>query len=109
MRLKLRTGESTGKVAMNNANATDKGVEWSYDELRLPVQHRYMSPVVIEFRSRGVWNKAEAHAVVWLPTVIENETLEFKLLIYKSDNARRLTQNFIMELAEGKYLKVDSI
>lgn len=109
MRLKLRTGGSTGKVARSKAKATDNGVEWPCDGLRLPVRHRYMSPVVIEFHSRGVRNKADAHAILWLPTIVDNETLEFKLPIYKSDNYRRLTQNFIEEPEKEKDVKVERV
>lgn len=109
MRLKLRTGGSTGKVARTKAKATDNGVEWPCDGLRLPVQHRYMSPVVIEFHSRGVRNKADMCAIVWLPTIVDNENLAFKLPIYKSDNSRRLTQNVIMNPEEEKDLKVETV
>src|SRR5204862_2739872 len=109
MRLKLRTGGSTGKVARNKAKATETGVEWLCDGLRLPVQHRYMSPVVIEFHSPSVRNKADAHAILWLPTIVDNENLEFKLPIYKSDNALRLTQNYILNPEEEKYLNVERV
>ena len=109
MRLKLRTGGSTAKVGRSKAKATDNGVEWPCDGLRLPVRYRYMSPVVVEFHSRGVRNKAAAHAVLWLPTIVDNETLEFKLPIYKSDNFRRLTQNFIEEPEKEKDVKVERV
>jgi hypothetical protein len=109
MKLKLRTGGSTGKVARSKANSTDKGVEWPCTGLRLPVQHRYMAPVVVEFHSRGIRNKADAVALVWLPTVVDNETLDFKLPIYKADNYRRLTQNFIEDPQAEKDLKVEIV
>ena len=109
MRLKLRTGGSTGKVSRSKAKATDNGVEWPCDGLRLPVRHRYMSPVVIEFHSRGMRNKADAHAILWLPTIVDNETLDFKLPIYKSDNIRRLTQNFIEEPEKEKDVNVEGV
>jgi hypothetical protein len=109
MKLKLRTGGSTGKVGRSKAKATDNGVEWPCKNLCLPVRHRYMSPVVIEFHSRGVRDKADAHAVVWLPTVVDNDTLDFKLPIYKSDNAQRLTQNFIVDPEREEGLKVERL
>jgi len=68
-----------------------------------------MSPVVVEFHSRGVRNKADAHAVLWLPTIVDNETLEFKLPIYKTDDFRRLTQNFIEEPEKEKDVKVERV
>ncbi len=107
MKLKLRTGGSTGKVSRSKAKATDNGVEWRCTGLRLPVKHRYMSPVVIEFHSRGIRNKADAHSIVWLPTVVDNEILDFKLPIYKSDNPQRLTQNFILNPEKEEGLKVE--
>jgi len=109
MRLKLRTGGSTGKVARSKAKATDKGVEWPCGDLRLPVAHRYMAPVAIEFHSRGVRNKADAHAILWLPTVVDNETLDFKLPIYKSGNFKRLAQNVIPEPEKEKDVKVERV
>lgn len=109
MRLKLRTGGSTAKVARSKAKATEKGVEWPSTDLRLPVRYRYMSPVVIEFHSRGVRNKADAHAVLWLPTIVDNDTIDFKLPIYKSDNPTRLTQNFIDNPEEEGGVKVERV
>ena len=64
------------------AKATDNGVEWQCDRLRLPVRRRYMSRVVIEFRSRGARNKADTRAILLLPNIVDNETLNFKLPIY---------------------------
>lgn len=109
MKLKLRTGGSTGKVGRSKAKATENGVEWTCPGLRLPVKHRYMSPVVIEFHSRGVRSKPDAHAIVWLSTVVDNDILDFKLPIYKSDNPRRLTQNFILDPEKEKDLKVERV
>ena len=109
MRLKLRTGGSTGKVERSKATVTDKVVEWPCNNLRLPVRHRYMSPVIIEFHSRGVRNKADAHAIFWLSTIIDNETLDFKLPIYKTDNFQRLTQNFVEEPEKERDVQVERI
>jgi hypothetical protein len=109
MKLKLRTGGSTGKVGRSKAKATDNGVEWPSKNLRLPVRHRYMSPVVIEFHSRGIRDKADAHAIVWLPTVVDNEILDFKLPIYKSDNYRRLTHNFILDPESEEDVKAEKV
>jgi hypothetical protein len=109
MRLKLRTGGSTGKIARSKAKASEHGVEWPAEGLRLPVRHRYMAPVVIEFHARGIKNKAAAHAIIWLPTIVDNETQNFKLPIYKSDNPRRLTQNFIKDPLQEHDLKCEII
>jgi hypothetical protein len=109
MKLKLRTGGSTAKVPRSKAKGNEEGVEWPSIGLRLPVRYRYMSPVVIEFHLRGVRNKADAHAIVWLPTVIDNETLDFKLPIYKSDNSQRLTQNFIENPEQEEGVTVEKL
>jgi hypothetical protein len=95
MRLKLRTGGSTAKVARSKAKVEKDEVEWPCETIKMPVKHRYMSPVVIEFHSRGLRNKPAAYSILWLPTIVDNETLEFKLPIYKADDYKRLTQNVI--------------
>ena len=108
MRLNLRTGGSTARVARSKAKAVDGGVEWPCDDLRLPVRHRYMSPVVIEFHTRAV-RKAVAHSIIWLATLIDNETATFKLPIYKSDNINRLTQNYIENPENEPEVKVERV
>lgn len=109
MRLKLRTGGSTAKVARSKATVEKDEVGWPCESLRMPVKHRYMSPVVIEFHSRGLRNKPAAYSILWLPTIVDNETLEFKLPIYKADDYKRLAQNVIPSPEKEKDVKAEVV
>jgi len=109
MKLKFRAGGSTAKIPRSKENSTEKGVEWPSIGLRLPVRYRYMSPVVIEFQSRGVRSKPDAYAIVWLPTIIDNETVDFTLPIYRSDNTQQLTQNFIEHPEGEERIKIERL
>jgi len=109
MKLKLRTGGSTGQIGRSKAKAIKDGVEWPCIGLRLPVRNRYMSPVVFEFRSRGVKNNAGTYALVWLPTIVDNETIDFKLPIYKAENYKRIIQNFIHDPTQETDLNAKKI
>ena len=109
MRLKLRTSGSTAKVGRSKAKVTEDGVEWLCKGLRMPIKHRYMSPVVIEFHTRGLANKAAAYSILWLPSIVDNETLQFNLPIYKADNYKRLTQNYIVNPETDKDVKAERV
>lgn len=107
-KIKLRTGGSTGAIPRENAvKAADGLIEWSLEKgskrniirrIRLPVKHRYMSPITFDFynsphspTSRG----PDAHATLWLDTLVDNEPTPVRIPIFKTSNARRFTQNRI--------------
>jgi hypothetical protein len=101
-RIKMRTGGSTGKVSKDLASQESDGVMWDLskvqkeDDVRLPVKHRYRSPVVFEFHVAGK-RKADAYAVLWLHHLIDNEDTPFNIPIWQTKAAARLTQNYITE------------
>lgn len=108
-KIKLRTGGSTGVIPRENAEKTADGlVEWSLEKrsgkqsgvhrIRLPVKHRYMSPITFDFydSSRNPTSRGpDAHATLWLDTVVDNEATSIRIPIFKTSNAQRFTQNRI--------------
>jgi hypothetical protein len=105
VKIKLRTGGSTGKVDRSECAKLPEGdgVYWNIaktDEgdttVKLPVKYRYRSPAVMEFhlpRQR----KAEAVAMIWLQHLTDDEVTDINVPIWRSSNLERLTQNYITE------------
>lgn len=106
-KIKLRTGGSTGLIPRKNGAKTAEGtIEWSLERgkkdkqrrVRLPVKHRYMSPITFDFydsshspTSRG----PNAHATLWLDKLVDNESTPIMIPIYRTSNPQRFTQNHI--------------
>jgi hypothetical protein len=101
-KLKMRTGGSVGKLPRTQCHKTDNGLEWEVqhnekkDPIRLPVKYRYRSPIVFEFHLSGK-RKADAHAVLWLQHLIDNESTEVDIPIWRTSSPARLTQNYITD------------
>lgn len=102
-KLKLRTGGSTGKIPRTHCHSseTGDGVYWdvsleNHHHVRLPVRHRYRSPVIFEFHVTGK-RGAAAYASVWLQNLIDNEETPIDVPIWKTKNGDRLVQNYITE------------
>jgi hypothetical protein len=101
-KLKLRTGGSTGKVTrhkchMDGSDAVfDTSDETFRDSLRMPVKHRYRSPIVFEFHTQGK-RGAVAYAVYWLQHLVDNEETDIDIPIWTTKMGARLTQNYITE------------
>jgi hypothetical protein len=101
-KIKMRTGGSTGKVPRWKAHTEGNDViydtsdETFRDTLRLPVKHRYRSPVVFEFHTKGK-RGAAAYAVLWLQHLVDNESTEIDIPIWTTKSGARLTQNYITE------------
>lgn len=101
-KIKLRTGGSVGKISRKSCKLEGSDVVYdtsdeSYrDSLRLPVKHRYRSPVVFEFHSQGK-RGATAYAILWLQHLVDNEETDIDLPIWTTKFGPRLTQNYITE------------
>ncbi|KAJ6205890.1 hypothetical protein PSV09DRAFT_1216830, partial [Bipolaris maydis] len=103
-KLRMRTGGSTGKINRTAAHKLEEGdgYYWDLEEenrkhaVRLPVKHRYRSPVVFEFHIAN-HRKPDAYAVVWLQHFIDNEDVDINIPIWKTSAPARLTQNYITE------------
>lgn len=108
-KIRLRTGGSVAKVSAKGGTSTEQNFRWSIHNgdvrLRLPVKHRYMSPLVLEFPTTGRGglplptksHKAQkkAYGVFWLNNLVDHEPKHIKLPIWLTDNPARLTQNYI--------------
>lgn len=101
-KIKLRTGGSTGKInrhicsMQGNDAVFDLSDESFRDSLRMPVKHRYRSPVVFEFRNPGK-RAVAAYAVLWLQHLVDNENTDIDIPIWTTKSGARLTQNYITE------------
>lgn len=101
-KIKLRTGGSSGKVPRHvcHANGSDTYFDLSHkglkNSIRLPVKHRYRSPVVFEFYTKGKHSPA-GYAVLWLQHLVDNEDTPIDLPIWSTKKGARLTQNYITE------------
>ncbi|KAF8421574.1 hypothetical protein EV426DRAFT_718555 [Tirmania nivea] len=108
-KIRMRTGGSAVKVGAKGATTTEQNLKWSIHNgntrLRLPVKHRYMSPLVIEFpttsggghlfSTKSHKAKRKAYGVLWLDNLVDHEPKLIRLPIYLTDNPARLTQNYI--------------
>ncbi|KAJ5138751.1 uncharacterized protein N7515_003599 [Penicillium bovifimosum] len=101
-KIRLRTGGSTGKLTRHHCQLQgDDAVYDTSDEsfresLRMPVKHRYRSPVVFEFHTQGK-RGAAAYATLWLQHLVDNEETDIDIPIWTTKMGTRLTQNYITE------------
>lgn len=116
-KLKLRTGGSTGKIPAKNCSSTDSGgVEWNVivgskgkKKLRLPVRHRYMSPVTIDVWTSSSSRKPAGQAMLWLDTLTDNEVKTVTIPVWRSKDAQRLTQNYIVKPEDDTSLELEEL
>ncbi|RMZ84994.1 hypothetical protein DV738_g320, partial [Chaetothyriales sp. CBS 135597] len=101
--IKLRTGGSGGKIRRQQCSKTHEGDGVSWDlsaphhlPVRLPVKHRYRSPVIFEFHVPGK-RGAAAYASIWLQHFVDNEITPIDIPIWTTKNGTRLAQNYITE------------
>lgn len=101
-KIRLRTGGSTGKISRHacqlegNDVICDTSDETFRDSLRMPVKHRYRSPIVFEFHQQGK-RGAAAYAVLWLQQLVDNENTDIDIPIWTTKAGARLTQNYVTE------------
>ncbi|EAW10548.1 C2 domain protein [Aspergillus clavatus NRRL 1] len=101
-KIRLRTGGSSGKIPRRlchvegNSSYFDLSDESFRRSIRLPVKHRYRSPVVFELHTQGK-HSAAGYAILWLQHLVDNEDTVIDLPIWSTKNGERLTQNYITE------------
>ncbi|KJZ78801.1 hypothetical protein HIM_01574 [Hirsutella minnesotensis 3608] len=102
MKLRLRTGGSSANVKKNLSSQEGDGLKFDISggengkRMRLPVRHRYRSPIFIEFYESGRLS-ADAYAALWLLELTDGEVKDFDVPIFRCDNDIRLAQNYITQ------------
>lgn len=100
MKVRLRTGGSSASIDKKHSSQVNGGMAFNIGEdgagkVRLPVRHRYSSPIFIEFYSGR--RHADAFASLWLQELVDGETCDFDLPVWKCNNSTRLSQNYITQ------------
>lgn len=101
VRLRLRTGGSSANIKKNASVREGDGIKFDLSQenggqLRLPVRHRYSSPIFFEFYPSGK-RSPDGFAALWLLELVDGEEREFDLPVWKCNNALRLSQNYITQ------------
>ncbi|KAH6983192.1 hypothetical protein BKA56DRAFT_583217 [Ilyonectria sp. MPI-CAGE-AT-0026] len=102
VRLRLRTGGSSANIKKNASVREGDGIKFDISghedggQLRLPVRHRYSSPIFFEFYPSGK-RSPDAFAALWLLELVDGEEREFDIPVWKCNNALRLSQNYITQ------------
>ncbi|GAO18451.1 hypothetical protein UVI_02042350 [Ustilaginoidea virens] len=102
IKLKLRTGGSSASVRRQSCTQEGDGLKINIADgeggrkLRLPVRHRYSSPIFFEFRLAGK-RHADAYASLWLLELVDGDEKDFDLPIFRCHNGLRLAQNYITQ------------
>lgn len=101
-KLRLRTGGSSATVRRAQMTKTDDGIKFNIadteeeSKIRLPVRHRYRSPIFMEFYPAGK-RRPDAFAALWLLELVDGEEKEFDIPLFKTDNSVRLSQSYITQ------------
>lgn len=101
-KLRMRTGGSSASIKRNMMTKEEDGVsfnvsgEGSSTRIRLPVRHRYRSPIFFELHPSGK-RGANAFAALWLLELVDGEEKEFDIPLYTCNNSLRLSQSYITE------------
>ena len=101
-KLRFRTGGSSASVKKTSSTKEEDGLKFDVsgkegnEKIRLPVRHRYSSPIFIEFYPSGK-RHADAYASLWLQELVDGEEHDFDLPVWKCNNSTRLSQNYITE------------
>ncbi|QUC15769.1 uncharacterized protein UV8b_00010 [Ustilaginoidea virens] len=113
-KLTLRTGGS--RRVVKGGERSEGGYSWTLDKKQslLPVHYRYMSPLVLEFAGitevapgplSKMANKNKHYAIIWLSSVIDDQTQQFTLPVFKTNNPTRLLQNAVSESDDAMKLE----
>jgi hypothetical protein len=102
VKLRLRTGGSSASIKPSASSQSGDGMkiivgaQEGSGNLRLPVRHRYRSPIFMEFYPSGKRNP-DAFAALWLLELVDGEAKDFDIPIWRCRNRLRLSQNYITE------------
>ncbi|KAI9155381.1 hypothetical protein HJFPF1_07963 [Paramyrothecium foliicola] len=99
-KIRFRTGGSS--ATLKKAVSAKEGDGMTFDisgqegheRIRLPVRHRYSSPIFMEFYPAGKRNP-DAYAALWLLELVDGDEKDFDIPIWRCDNSLRLSQNYV--------------
>lgn len=101
-KIRFRTGGSSASLKKQASTKEEDGMKFDIsgnggsDKIRLPVRHRYSSPIFMEFYPGGK-RHPDAFAALWLQELVDGEEKDFDLPVWKCNNSLRLSQNYITE------------
>ncbi|KAF4981572.1 hypothetical protein FZEAL_2638 [Fusarium zealandicum] len=101
-KIRFRTGGSSASIKKQASSREGDGFKFDIsgengtERIRLPVRHRYSSPIFIEFTLSGK-RSPDAYASLWLLELVDGEVKDFDVPIWKCNNSMRLSQNYITE------------
>ncbi|KAF4121661.1 Ca2+-dependent lipid-binding protein, contains C2 domain [Geosmithia morbida] len=84
-----------GKSSRSAKSSSKKSADGN-KRIRLPVRHRYRSPIFMEFRPGGK-RRSDAFASLWLVDLVDGEEREFDIPLLRVDNSLRLAQSYITD------------
>ncbi|KAL8952918.1 MAG: hypothetical protein Q9222_001208 [Ikaeria aurantiellina] len=104
VKLKMRTGGSSGVIGRAHCHKLPEGDGMYFDiakkegkhNVRLPVKFRYRSPVIFEFHVTGK-RGAAAYSIIWLHHLVDNTVTDINIPIWTTKNGSRLTQNYFTD------------
>ncbi|KAL8821555.1 MAG: hypothetical protein Q9223_000399 [Gallowayella weberi] len=104
LRLKLRTSINRGKMYFASENEGQMHWQGKRDQpVRLAVQQRYRSCLVLEFRKNRLGlDQTPAFAVLWLQNVIDEQEQAISLPVFRADgsNLKRAESNFSCDVGQ---------
>lgn len=101
-RLRLRTGGSSANIKRTLMTKQEGAVSFNVSgeghstKIRLPVRHRYRSPIFFELHPAGK-RGPDAFAALWLLELVDGEEKEFDIPLFTCSNSVRLSQNYITQ------------
>ncbi|KAF5548418.1 hypothetical protein FMEXI_4768 [Fusarium mexicanum] len=101
-KIRFRTGGSSASVGKSSSTREADGMSFNISgadgnqRVRLPVRHRYSSPIFMEFYPSGK-RSPDAYAVLWLLELVDGEETDFDIPVWKCNHSVRLSQNYITE------------
>jgi hypothetical protein len=98
-KIRFRTGGSSASTKRDASSKEENGMKFDisgsdHEKIRLPVRHRYSSPIFMEFYPSGKRNP-DGYAALWLLEVVDGEPKDYDIPIWKCQNSLRLSQNYV--------------
>ena len=96
--IKMKASSSSSKLSKKDNEITENGgVLWDPENpASLPVQQRYSSALVIEFKEKGaLTSKNFGMGVLWLRDLIDGEEEKINIALFQAKDYKHLKQNYV--------------